>query len=236
MLTVVMPTFNHELFVRDAIDSILSQTYPNWELIIVDDASTDSTPSILQSYILKDRRIRVVVQLVNGGTGKALNTGFGLSNGALETWWASDNILYPTAFEEMVQYLTLNPKCDHVYCNNEIGVMDHTGEGELFRRNLWEEVDQTWSLPTLFNNGYFLGCVWMWKRKLRETVGPFQEEPCEDYDFVLRAVEAGFTFEHLNRCLGWQRRWAGNITNTKAKPMNATKLVLDKSKHRRGLE
>ena len=236
LLTVVMPTYNQAQYLEAAIDSILAQTYQDWQLIIVNDGSTDNTAAVLYKYLLcpQSSKITVVHRYTNDGTGKALNEGFNRSMGEFETWWASDNILYPDAFQKQVDYLAQHPEVDHVYCNNEIGLMDPEGKEEILRKNLWEEVDQNWNEVKL-TKGYFLGCVWMWRRKLREVVGEFQPEPCEDYDFVLRAVEQGFKFAHLDECLGWQRRWMGNVTNTKARPGNYGQFVLDKMKKRRGM-
>lgn len=233
-LSVVMPTFNYARFLPEALDSILAQTFRDWELVIVDDASTDGTERVCRNYADRDPRIRYVRRSLNGGTGAALNDGFSLVSGGLETWWASDNVLYSNAWEELVHFLHLHPDVDHVYANNDIGIMDETGLLELRRVNLWDEVDQTWD-PIRLSRGYFLGCVWAWRRALRETIGPFQPEPCEDYDFALRAVEAGFRFAHHNVCLGWFRRHPANVTATRAKPEGRTLFVHEKARLRRSL-
>jgi glycosyltransferase involved in cell wall biosynthesis len=60
LVTVITPTYNHEQYIRACIESVLSQTYPKWEQVIVDDGSTDKTPEIIGSY--KDKRIRYVRQ------------------------------------------------------------------------------------------------------------------------------------------------------------------------------
>lgn len=236
MISIVMPVYNHVRYLRAALESIVSQEYKDWELVIVDDHSNDGCGEIADEFAALDPRITVRHREVNGGgAGLALNDGFRLVTGEYETWWASDNVMYPEALGTLVAYLDTHPDVDYVYANNEIGIMDETGKCEVARRNLWEEVNQTWDADRLLNQGYFLGCVWAWRRRLRDGVGEFQPEPCEDYDFVLRAVELGFKFAHTPECLGWQRRWFGNLTNTKAKPMNSTQFVLNKSKVRRGL-
>ncbi len=234
MLSIVMPTYNCAHFLPEALDSLMAQTFRDWELIIVDDASTDATEVFCAPYVKKHKNIRYKRRLTNGGTGRALNEGFLHTRGKFETWWASDNVIYPNAWAELMGFLATNPDVDYVYGNNEIGIMDETGMNEVRRVNLRAEVDQTW-IPGKLAKGYFLGCVWIWRRKLREAVGEFQVEPCEDYDFVLRAEELGFKFAHHDVNLGWFRRHPHNVTALKARPGNFTAFVHGKQRKRREL-
>lgn len=235
-LSVVMPTYNQGEFLREALDSIMRQTFTDWNLIIVDDASTDDTATICMEY-LDDKRVKVVGREVNGkGAGVALNTGFTFATGEYETWWASDNVLYSNAWEYLVRYLDIHPNVDYVYANGEMGVMDKTGQVELRRKNLWEEVDQNWVDGKILRPpGYFLGLTWMWRRPLRLAVGEFQAEPCEDADFVLRAEEAGFKFAFLPDTLGWGRRHSKNMTNTVAAPGRWGARTIEKARQRRAV-
>jgi len=207
-ISIVMPTYNQGKFIRDAVNSILMQTFQDFELIIVDDGSTDNTLGMLFGGGDKVKYIRKS----NGGTGSALNEGFKHSTGKYETWFSSDNKLYPEAFQTMHDYLEAHPDIDYVYCNCEIGIMDQaTGLVELDRKNLEREVKQEWKPENLIHH-YFLGIVWLWRRQLREKIGGFQLEPCEDYDFVLRAHDAGFQFAYIPKCMGWFRRHFDNMS------------------------
>jgi glycosyltransferase involved in cell wall biosynthesis len=230
-----MPVYNHAQFLPESLDSIMRQQFRDWELIIVDDASTDATPDICRRY-LSDPRVRYVRRDVNGhGAGVALNTGFPLCTGELETWWASDNTLYSNAWKLMVKFLDEHPDVDYVYANGELAVMDETGLVEIKRKNLWEEVDQNWVPGKILRTGYFLGLMWIWRRPLRIAVGEFQPEPCEDADFVLRAEEAGFKFAYLSENLGWQRRHNLSLTAMFARPQRWDRFTFNKARRRRGL-
>jgi len=238
VISIVMPTYNQGRFIAQAVKSILDQTYGNFELVIVDDGSTDNTPEIISS--LTDSRIKKI-QKTNGGTGSALNAGFSVTSGQYETWFASDNLLYPKAFERLRWYLDANPSVDYVYANCEIGVMKEDGLTEEFRKNLRQEVDQRWDREKLYRH-YFLGIVWMWRKPLRIKAGPFQKEPCEDYDAVLRMADCGGHFAFMDENLGWFRRHRANMTNEIIKrqiahgdPHYYSKLVQNKSKVRRGI-
>lgn len=239
MISIVMPTYNQGRFIAQAVKSILDQTYGNFELVIVDDGSTDNTPEIISS--LTDSRIKKI-QKTNGGTGSALNAGFSVTSGQYETWFASDNILYPTAFDELRIYLDQHPDIDYVYGNCDIGIMNAAGDVETARKNLKDEVKQEW-VPGKLMNHYFLGIAWLWRKSLREKAGWwFQAEPCEDYDMVLRMEDCGgkFAFHDVN--LAWFRRHKENMTNEIMKkkiaggdPHYYSKLVQRKSKIRRGM-
>jgi len=207
-ISIVMPTYNQGKFIRDAVNSILMQTFQDFELIIVDDGSTDNTPSMLFGGGEKIKHIRKP----NGGTGSALNEGFKHSTGKYETWFSSDNKLYPEALQTMCDYLETHPDIDYVYCNCEIGIMDQaTGLVELDRRNLEREVSQEWKPENLVHH-YFLGIVWLWRRELREKAGEFQLEPCEDYFMVLKMYHAGGRFAYIPKCMGWFRRHFENMS------------------------
>ena len=80
LVSVVLPVYNGERYLREALDSVLAQTYRNWELILVDDGSFDQTPEIAREYEERDSRIRVISQ-ENQKLPRALNKGFSLATG-----------------------------------------------------------------------------------------------------------------------------------------------------------
>lgn len=98
LLSVIVPIYNCELFVRECIDSIRNQTYKNLEIILIDDGSTDSSPAICDEYAIKDNRIRVIHQS-NGGLSVARNTGIEKSTGNYITFIDSDDSILPETLE-----------------------------------------------------------------------------------------------------------------------------------------
>jgi len=102
-VSVIMPVYNSERFIAMAIDSILSQTYTNFEFIIIDDCSTDNTPKILENY--KDPRIRIVKNVKNLGLAESLNFGISLSNGEFIARMDADDISLPGRFEAQVKFM-----------------------------------------------------------------------------------------------------------------------------------
>lgn len=207
-VSIVMPAYNQGRFIRESINSILAQTFVDWELIIVDDGSTDETPALVSKYI-QDPRIKYVHK-ENGGTGSALNVGFELAKAPYETWFASDNVLYPQALERLVWALD-NLPADYIYASCDLYTMDTLGRHIVKKHHISKEVRQAWSLSQLKDH-YFLGMVWLWRREFRMKAGYFQTEPCEDYYFVFQMVAAGARFAFLDENLGWFRRHALSMT------------------------
>jgi glycosyltransferase involved in cell wall biosynthesis len=115
LISVVLPTFNGARHLSQSIDGCLQQTWPNWELIIVDDHSTDETPDIIARYAAADDRIRPVRHDRNRQLPAALNTGFALARGEYCTWTSDDNLYRPDALEKMISFLDQNEKVDVVY-------------------------------------------------------------------------------------------------------------------------
>ncbi|TFH53721.1 MAG: glycosyltransferase, partial [Candidatus Zixiibacteriota bacterium] len=108
-ITVLMPLFNGERFVREAVESILSQTLTDFEFLIIDDGSTDRSVEIVSSYI--DPRIRLVTNAENLGITATLNRGIDLAAGVYIARMDCDDVGLPTRLAEEVAYLDRNPDC-----------------------------------------------------------------------------------------------------------------------------
>jgi glycosyltransferase involved in cell wall biosynthesis len=109
LLSVGMPAYNSEQYIRDAIESILNQTFTDFELIISDNASTDSTQLICEEYASKDPRVRYIRNDVNIGVADNYNAAFKLSKGKYFKWASSNDYCAPNFFEECIKILELNP-------------------------------------------------------------------------------------------------------------------------------
>src|SRR5262245_61923913 len=91
-VSIVLPTYNGSRFLAESIQSCLDQTYPDFELIIVDDCSTDVTPAIIAEFSARDSRVHTVRHEKNKKLPGALNTGMALSRGRFLTWTSDDNL------------------------------------------------------------------------------------------------------------------------------------------------
>ncbi|MGH9161332.1 MAG: glycosyltransferase family 2 protein [Vicinamibacteraceae bacterium] len=111
-VSAVMPTYNAAPYLKDAVDSVLAQTFAQWELIVVDDGSQDETPGILAAY--RDPRIRVVRLPQNCGRGAARNAGLAIATGRYVAICDSDDISLPHRFATQVKFLDAHPEIDVV--------------------------------------------------------------------------------------------------------------------------
>jgi glycosyltransferase involved in cell wall biosynthesis len=109
LISVVMPAYNSEKTVGEAIKSVLKQTYRNFEFIIVDDGSTDRSLEIIKIYARKDRRIKILHNKKNEGIAKTRNYGIKKSKGKYIAVQDSDDISSPRRFEKQVDFLEKNP-------------------------------------------------------------------------------------------------------------------------------
>jgi glycosyltransferase involved in cell wall biosynthesis len=178
-VSVIIPTYNRGWIVRDAIDSVLGQTYADFELIVVDDGSTDRTPPILDAY---GDRLRVIRQ-ANQGVSAARNRGIGESSGPLIALLDSDDIWLPGKLGVQVDFFRKNPaalicQTEEIWIRNGLrvnpGKRHRKPSGTIFERSL----ELCLVSPSAV----------MVRRELFEKVGQFDESlpACEDYDLWLR--------------------------------------------------
>ena len=203
-VSIIMPVYNGESYLGEAIESILTQTFQNWELLLVNDGSTDSSADIMERYAGQDQRIKLIYNRKNLYLPKSLNTGFRCANGKYLTWTSDDNRYKKDALEVMVAALEAQPSCGMVYCDMEY----INGQGEV--------------------TGYFsgdlsgiyvedpIGACFLYRREVAERVGEYDPQMIlvEDYDYWLR-ISRQFEIVHIpNFC--YQYRIHGNsLTGTR---------------------
>ena len=123
LITVLMPVYNAEAYLKTAIDSVLYQSYPHFEFLIIDDGSTDATAQILKTYT--DKRIRVIEQKNSGASG-ALNTGLQAAKGKYIVRFDADDIALPQRIELQLQFMVENP--DYVIVGSDVDYLTESGE------------------------------------------------------------------------------------------------------------
>ena len=124
LVSIVMVNYNQEKFLKKAIDSVLIQTYKNWELIIVDDGSTDRSVDIIKEY--EDDRIKPIFLQENSHICIATNTGFAAVNGKYIARLDSDDIWEKEKLEKQMDFMQQNP--DAKVCFTQIELIDENGK------------------------------------------------------------------------------------------------------------
>lgn len=109
LVSIIIPTYNREKYIGEAIDSVLAQTYSNWELIIVDDGSNDKTRDIIKKYQSKDSRIRLFYHRKNKGVSAARNKGILTAEGKYINFLDSDDMLLPDAIYSLLITISNEP-------------------------------------------------------------------------------------------------------------------------------
>jgi len=120
LVSILMPVKDGEQYIGSAVESILSQTWQNWELIVVNDGSTDKTGEILAQYARKDERIKVITNKKNLGVAASLNKALKAARGQYIARMDADDISLPERLEKQVRFLEKNPKIVAVGCQVEV--------------------------------------------------------------------------------------------------------------------
>lgn len=110
-VSVLMPAYNAQFFIAQAIESILTQTLQNFEFIIINDGSTDQTPEIIRHYAAQDRRIKFIDNPENQGLIAVLNQGLDICRGEYIARMDSDDISLPARLSAQVKYMDMHPNC-----------------------------------------------------------------------------------------------------------------------------
>lgn len=204
LVSIVLPTYNGSRYLREAIDSCLAQTYSHWELILVDDCSSDATPQIIAEYVARDPRIRSLHHPTNRKLPAALNTGHAAARGHYLTWTSDDNRFLSRALEEMVGFLEQHPPIGMVYA--DCVVIDEQG------RYVSPYPAQPASSLAYQNT---LGPCFLYRRSVYQAIGEYDRDLflAEDYDYWLR-VYRQFEMAPLPMVLYEYRMHGHSLTST----------------------
>ena len=189
-VSILMPVYNVAPYLREAMDSILTQTFQDFELIVLDDCSPDNSSEILDTYT--DERIVRYRGEKNMGLSNVLNVGMAMACGELIARMDSDDISTPERLATQVAYLDAHPEVDLCSCGMELfGAKQET----WVRETNVEDV----KITALFHSP-ILHASSMWRRASFERVGlRFLQEmvPAEDYDMWTRAMAAGLRLVNI---------------------------------------
>lgn len=211
LISIILPVYNGEKFLNETIRSCVNQSYKNFELIIVNDCSTDRTLEIAQYFSKKEPRIKVVTNKSNLKLPASLNLGHSMSKGEFITWISDDNCLKHNALERMILSI-INENVDIVYSNYEL--IDDAGK---YLKNI--ELGEN---SILIGNA--IGASFLYRKKVFTRNNGYDEtlHLVEDYDFWLRCSKNSI-FYHINESLYRYRIHGKSLT----KQINSEKEVND---------
>ncbi|RTY96453.1 glycosyltransferase, partial [Flavobacterium bomense] len=182
-ITVILPVYNCELYIQTAVESILNQTFTDFELLIIDDASTDATVAIIQK--IEDSRIQLIQKPVNSGYTNSLNSGIKLAKGDYIARMDGDDISYPERFAKQIAYLETHPEV--VVCGTTYKIMGND------KRITLPEHHEAIKISLLWGNCISHPSVMIRKKVLDQYSIQYDtsKEPAEDYDMWVRILSLG---------------------------------------------
>jgi glycosyltransferase involved in cell wall biosynthesis len=204
-----MPAFNVAPYIGESIESVQSQTFTDWELLIVNDGSTDRTLEIVRQYARRDARL-IVLDGPNGGISAARNRALRRAAGMVFAVLDSDDVWLPAYLEKQLAILREHPDVDIVTANGWF--LGSRLDGQLARPH--PDPRPRPDLATLLADEEAVFIMSVFRRTVYDTIGGFDESmrSNEDYDFWLRAALAGFRFYRNDEPLGRYRRRDGSLS------------------------
>jgi len=227
MISIVLPVYNQIEWIRETLKCIQTQTYHDFELIIVDDGSTDGSSEVLKEFSTSDSRVHYYYK-ENGGTGSALNLGFSYAKGEFGTWISGDNLYSPTVFDALVTALKEHPQCGLSF--SSFSIRYQNGANTYGEKNI-KRVNFKGLVPGIVENFIqlsFLQCItgicYLFRMDLKRECGDFINCMGEDY---LMGVKMGLKTKvfYVKDALGI---WRGHLNCLTVYSRNEPSLLIDK--------
>lgn len=249
LVSVVMPAYNHKLYVKEAIQSIIKQTYVNIELIIIDDGSRDETWNIIQSTKdeCEERFVRTVMKTrKNKGTCRTLNELISLCKGKYVAVIASDDKFLPTAISSMVPILEtrndavlvvgrnlfINEKSEIVQCDKELNFVNDTEN--IAYKDFTDFLHKTrvrfdspeWGTYAALVQGNHIPNGYLIKKATLDTIPDFSiDAPLEDFWLMLQLSKKGKLLNINNKTFLYRFHATNTVKNTKLMHTNIAKTL-----------
>jgi hypothetical protein len=220
LVSIVMPAWNRQTFLPECIRSIQRQTYKDWELIIVDDGSTDDSQFLYDFYTKQDKRIRVI-SIEHGGIAKARNEGVRQSKGEYIAVFDSDDVMMPERLEEEVKMMKKYDFCSSWYLSSN-KTLD---KGATI---LIDTVDKVTYEDVKYNHSWPHFMIMAHKKCFVEN--PYREDFVvnDDSGLVWDWFRAGYTNTIIKKPLGIQRGHSGNSSKTRLEELAKVQNTLNK--------
>lgn len=193
LVSIICLCYNHEEYVEEALDSVLKQTYPHIQLIVVDDASTDNSQAVIKKYLAQYPSIPFLALAENVGSCKAFNTGWALAKGEWILDFAADDRLLPHRIERQIAFAQSLPNSYGVLFSDAwlINSQGIRMKG-YYRRDkqgvLQEKVPQGWVYPQLLRQAFICSPTMLYRQQMMLEINGYNEHVnYEDYDLWVRS-------------------------------------------------
>ena len=236
-ITVLIPFYNPGRYICEALDSIYKQTYQNWEILLVNDASTDNSVEIIQPY-LQDSRIKLIHHSYNQGQSNSLNTGLQNIDTPFFIQLDADDWFYPNTLEVLMEE-AVNQSEDVALFSGNINIVYEDDTGNIYKSHIRK--GRSFSKPYEFMRAR----TSLWPRCYRTSIvkkiggwpidDPYEGRYAEDLIILFRLIE-NYRFHWVDKELLFHRRHENNITNDKKENKDALRWIIQNTLIRWGDE
>lgn len=219
LVSIVVPVYNCETYLREALSSLVAQSYKNFEVILVNDGSTDGSLSILEDFSKIDTRFRIINQK-NSGIVNALNNGILNASGQLIARMDGDDVSLPNRLKEQVDVFLSNEKI--ILVAGDFDIIDE--ESDFMYREMVAPDDSDIKRGFLFRNPIAHGSV-MIRKDILENPGPYRDiyGPTEDLDLWIRLMDSGEFSATGTTVYRWRVNTKGITSTNNSRSINESK-------------
>jgi glycosyltransferase involved in cell wall biosynthesis len=225
LVSIIIPTHNREKVFPKSVDSVLKQTYKNWELIIIDDRSSDNTKNIINQYSQKDNRIHYFKNRHKQGPAGARNQGIELAKGEFIAFLDSDDIWYTDKLKKCLKKLEAGAD---LVCHG----MRYIKDGKYWKDVMCGPEKMAAYSKLLYNGSCIVISATVVRKECLRRVSGFDENPviisAEDYELWLKLAQEKIRFSFINEILGEYTCHNSNISNQGIRHLNANIAVVNK--------
>ena len=220
LVSIILPTYNGSKYIRESIESCLAQEFTDFELIIVNDCSTDNTPAIIEEYAKKDPRIRIINNEANKKLPRSLNAGSDIAKGKYHTWTSDDNYYAPNALKVLVEEMSKHSEAGYMY--TDYTIIDD--EGNVKGTKVFGDINKK------FTGFQGSSACFLYKAELYKKNEGY--DPAffliEDYDFFLKCFLESKVGYIPRTDLYYYREHGGSLTATRRESVNdISKMMLE---------
>lgn len=208
IVSVVLPVYNAERYVEEAVLSVIRQTYSDWELLIADDASTDKSRKLLTKLAAKDKRIKIFANSSNKGIGYTMTRLVMLARGQYVARMDADDVMMPTRLATQIAFLDSHP--DVGIIGSYMGEIDAKGSVTAVRR---VPTNHTEIVKNLITRQAIQNPTLMFRRSSfsrKDLIFDSSLSPADDLDFLMRAMTRGIVFANIPEYLMLYRAHGAN--------------------------
>ncbi len=225
-VSVIIPTYNNGRYLAGALQSVFTQTYTDYEVVVVDDGSTDDTKEVVEPF---EKQVRYLYQ-ANSGIASARNLGISWASGEFIAYLDADDIWYPNKLEKQVGFLDAHPEFGLVH--SDVSIIDEHGRmlHFSFNRETKRSVPRGRCLWELLDDCHIQILTVVERREWLDRVGGFDEtlRTCEDYFHWIMASKSGASFGYIDEPLAKYRRWGGGISSSERRMHRGVIKILEK--------